>query len=294
MAKRDVPTDTNDWNKSRPANTLDARTWPEGAVRETTFTRRPETALQALLETAPGEEPETSIEELIPIREAVAAAIERLPPRLRFVIEAIHMERLSYQQLANRMGISKTHAFRLTKDAEECLRQMLNSNQLIRERLNLETRHATWWEAAASHLSGIAPTEELADKEILSAIQQHADVMRTLADSGDEERYNEFVASVIGIGRSAAQWLNNHGEWSVTDMADLLESKQSDYGHGNIAAFGMFGVVVRLSDKIERMLNLDKKQGKARNESYLDTMRDMVGYSIIALMLDDGTFYMEI
>lgn len=299
MAKREVPTNTNDWNKSRPAEPLDAQTWPEATVRETSFTRRPETAIQALLEAAPGETPEVSLEEITPIREAVAAAVERLEPRLRYVIEAIHIERLSYQQLADRMAISKTHAFRLARDAEQQLRHILSANQMIRERLNLETKHATWWEAAASHLTTIAPhAAPTDDSTIVDALPIHASAMREMAASSQFERSSEslnfFLEEIEAIGCLAASWLDNHSQWSVSDMADLLESKQQDYGHGNITSFGFLGIAVRLSDKVERMQNLNQKQGKARNESFVDTMKDIVGYAVIALMLDDGTFYMEV
>jgi hypothetical protein len=75
-------------------------------------------------------------------------------------------------------------------------------------------------------------------------------------------------------------------------MATLLASKQHDYGHGNITAFGMKGVLVRLSDKVERLINLTTKN--ARNESILDTLRDIVGYCVIALMLHDETFNLDL
>lgn len=292
MAKREVPTNTNDWNKSRPANALEAQSWPEGTLRETTFTRKPETPLQALMEALPWEEAETSIEEVLPIREAVANAIDRLPPRLKYIVECIHIERLSYQQLADRMSISKTHAHRLTREAENMLRASLSANQLIRERLNLETKHKTWWEAAASQLSALSPVgnEHASDKEICDDIAALLPEMREAF-----ERNNDHYLEIVDLmGGMAAEWLNNHGKWNASDIADLLESKQQDYGHGNISAFGQLGIAVRLSDKVERMKNLEAKQGKARNESFADTMLDIVGYCVIAFMLDDGSFYMEV
>lgn len=289
MAKREVPTNTNDWNRGKPAEPLEAQSWPEATVRETSFTRRPETPIQALLETSPFEEPETSIEEIQPIREVIATAIERLPARLRFVINAIHVERLSFAQLAERMSISKTHAFRLERQAEEVLRNILSQNQIIRERLNLETAHKSWWGAAASHLARFAPTGMLDDGELYEGISELLYEMRDNYQA-DETSYLE---SVDLIGTCAAEWLNNRGKWNVSDIADLLESKQLDYGHGNIAAFGHLGIAVRLSDKVERMKNL---QGSTtpRNETFADTMLDIVGYCTIAMMLEDGSFYMEV
>lgn len=74
------------------------------------------------------------------------------------------------------------------------------------------------------------------------------------------------------------------------EISNLVLSKQRDYGQGNILAFGEFGVLVRSSDKFERLKNL-LKEGKApNNESIEDTWKDIAGYAILALMLRRGTF----
>jgi hypothetical protein len=74
----------------------------------------------------------------------------------------------------------------------------------------------------------------------------------------------------------------------ASDIADLVIRKQHDYGHGNILAFGEFGVLVRASDKFERLKNLQGKE--AKNEAIDDTWMDVAGYAILALMLRRGVF----
>jgi hypothetical protein len=81
-------------------------------------------------------------------------------------------------------------------------------------------------------------------------------------------------------------------QWDTGEMISTLCSKQHDYGHGNINRFGLVGVVVRLSDKVERYKNLEGR--KAENESTYDTLLDIVGYSVIALMLLDETFNLNL
>jgi len=49
-------------------------------------------------------------------------------------------------------------------------------------------------------------------------------------------------------------------------------------------------VAVRISDKIARFNNLTNEGASAQNESLVDTLVDMVGYAVIARMLEDGTF----
>lgn len=77
---------------------------------------------------------------------------------------------------------------------------------------------------------------------------------------------------------------------TAAEVAALIVSKQHDYGHGNILAFGEYGVLVRCSDKLERLKNLLKRGIEPENETVIDTWRDLVGYGLIALMLRNGVF----
>jgi hypothetical protein len=79
------------------------------------------------------------------------------------------------------------------------------------------------------------------------------------------------------------------------DLHNLLCRKQHDYGHQNIDNFGMVGVAVRICDKIARADNLLKRDKNAvKDETIVDTYTDIIGYAVIALMLDAGTFRLEL
>jgi len=72
-------------------------------------------------------------------------------------------------------------------------------------------------------------------------------------------------------------------------QAILFDKKQQDYGPHNIAKHGIHGVLVRMSDKVERLATLFKsKRRKPQNESISDTFQDISNYGIIAQMVDDG------
>ena len=76
------------------------------------------------------------------------------------------------------------------------------------------------------------------------------------------------------------------------EVADLVIEKQHDYGKDNILAFGEFGVLVRTNDKIARLKNLIGKEGIT--EPRIDAWVDIIGYGIIALLLDRGWFKLEL
>ena len=69
-----------------------------------------------------------------------------------------------------------------------------------------------------------------------------------------------------------------------------LIKKQRDYGPENIARFGLNGIVIRTHDKVARLENLASKNIEASNESFDDTLLDIIGYSAVALMWINGTF----
>jgi hypothetical protein len=64
--------------------------------------------------------------------------------------------------------------------------------------------------------------------------------------------------------------------------------KQRDYGRGNIAKFGAPGVLVRLSDKVERIANLVRRGGEPANEGLDDSWLDAATYGVIGMMCRAG------
>ena len=75
------------------------------------------------------------------------------------------------------------------------------------------------------------------------------------------------------------------------ETVETLCSKQRDYGPNNIARFGHSGLLLRLHDKVSRLENLLAQGRDAQNESLHDTYLDIVGYSVIGVMLLDGSFF---
>jgi hypothetical protein len=102
-----------------------------------------------------------------------------------------------------------------------------------------------------------------------------------------QQQIEEYLGLKTQAGRTAlAKALAN---------VKLLDQKQQDYGSRNISSFGLFGVLVRMNDKFERLKNITlgkdgngnviMKPIETKNESVEDTFQDISNYAIIAAML---------
>lgn len=72
------------------------------------------------------------------------------------------------------------------------------------------------------------------------------------------------------------------------ECMDIMRRKNKDYGQDNIGKFGVYGVVVRMNDKLERIINLVKRpdyEGAVVDESLEDTLLDLRNYAVITLLL---------
>lgn len=80
----------------------------------------------------------------------------------------------------------------------------------------------------------------------------------------------------------------------LAHMKSVMMRKQADYGPGNVSAFGDFGVLVRASDKLERLRNLYQSGAEPNNESVADSWLDLANYGLIAQMWLAGDWGLSI
>lgn len=75
---------------------------------------------------------------------------------------------------------------------------------------------------------------------------------------------------------------------AVHDEAlELFRKKNSDYGDA-FATYGTVGVIVRMGDKIQRLISVSKKGvALVDNESLRDTLIDLHNYAAMGIMLLD-------
>lgn len=80
---------------------------------------------------------------------------------------------------------------------------------------------------------------------------------------------------------------------AALEVANLVISKQKDYGPGNIlnSVVGPeLSIAVRLNDKLARLANLVKSGKTPENETLKDTADDIIGYGLVLKMVLEGTF----
>lgn len=80
---------------------------------------------------------------------------------------------------------------------------------------------------------------------------------------------------------------------AADEVADLVISKQKDYGPKNILNSVVqpeLAIAVRLNDKLARLANLVQQGKTPENETLMDTANDIIGYGLVLKMVLEGTF----
>lgn len=73
------------------------------------------------------------------------------------------------------------------------------------------------------------------------------------------------------------------------ELRDLFARKNADYGDA-FAKYGPVGVIVRMEDKMQRMISISNTGiNLVPDESLRDTLLDLANYATMAVMLIDET-----
>lgn len=234
------------------------------------------------------DEPLESLEALTVVRERVAEYIEQLDDRSKWIINAIDSERKSLAEVAQELNMTKTSVWRIRNQALDQLREMMGMDPVIRKRVVM----AENWEQAAGQWVTHFANQDPVDLD-MKQLYEYRNWMRDCVVNDDPPGNTLFTR----MATMCVSECRRRGIWDAGAMTTLLAKKQSDYGHGNINAFGLFGLVVRISDKVERLMNLQERDyyGVApQNEPLTDTLLDIVGYCVIAAMFNEGTFQLDL
>lgn len=223
-------------------------------------------------------------------RQAVMDALDLVDEGSRLVIELRYIWGHSHSEIAKIIGYSsKSSAHDKLKEAEKVLEVALLEQPAIRRLLGSNMK--TWNEAARFELDRITTSLNAGYKFDSNLFGDYSRMMGDAVRSGADQ---DIVVWAWYTAIEAARFLDSQGMWNPRELQDILVSKQHDYGHENINAFGQIGVAVRLSDKIARYYNLARRDREAKNEPFIDCLKDMVGYGVISAMLASETFDLEL
>ena len=130
MSRREVP---RQWEH---ATEDEAHVSPEPHALIGHGSIRPDTELQALMECPPGQEPDTTLDALLPMRDVLADAVDGLPAHQRWAFESLVIRRLSERQLAEEIQRPRRTVRRWRDEALVQLRSKLSSEPLILDHLH--------------------------------------------------------------------------------------------------------------------------------------------------------------
>lgn len=112
------------------------------------------------------------------------------------------------------------------------------------------------------------------------------ELMESIAYIIEDKTYNN-EDKTSRIRDILAERLSGNFKEIALEVADIVERKNSDYGNSfekTINEYKNTAYYLRIEDKLSRLKSLDKKDRKVLDESKIDTLKDIIGYTL--LMLD--------
>ena len=174
-------------------------------------------------------------------------------------------------------------------------------------RISRTPRFEYWDDAAADVLRRLAPVKAACFTDISTplentvvAVGRAIDYAHDSFNSSDSE-----LDSLAGLESAASLAMYSLGlemdptfgipsELSAIKnrvaLHALLVDRQAKYGPTNITRFGLLGILIRVTDKAERLKNLISTGVVTSDESVVDTLSDVIGYYVVATMFCRGDF----
>lgn len=120
--------------------------------------------------------------------------------------------------------------------------------------------------------------KSLGGKKDLSRIDHWIEELLTFPEELTEDKLEVF--------KRIMYLASFHNHIKPSDLVNLLLKKRHDYGHLSLMRFGVYGILVRMTDKVWRLHNL--LTVAPRNESVEDSWIDIMGYSTLVLLIGRG------
>lgn len=156
--------------------------------------------------------------------------------------------------------------------------------------MHMELEPATWKEAAQAASDIIFGCVRAKATVSVDDLLKHHE--KTIDDFFPRPQSDLLIARWSTLGSMAIEYsIKDEMPISQKTLVTTLCKKQHDYGPNNILRFEQQGLMIRVWDKISRLDNLTQKDYDPEvEESLIDTLLDIAGYSTIGIMLRRGWF----
>lgn len=133
---------------------------------------------------------------------------------------------------------------------------------------------------------GVTPLERMvATNQMMATLFGKSTINAPVTTGWSLSHLNTFFYTQGGL---AAFLLRVDDRYNPHELVALLTTKQEMYGPANLQIYAEMGIVIRISDKISRLQTLHNGQGDGGTryaDNYQDTLMDIVGYSILGLIM---------
>ena len=130
------------------------------------------------------------------------------------------------------------------------------------------------------------------NKKTYSLEELQKEIKRVFSISGSNTRKKASLNLSDKIIDKMLSYYPTAIDKTVTKCMNIAYKKNKDYGSANILDFGISGLLVRINDKLARVINLQKvKSRSVMDETIEDTIEDIINYSIYLQMLSEDVWF---
>jgi|GEM_PF-6338823 len=184
----------------------------------------------------------------------------------------------------------------------------MTHNELLDEKYKMIIADEAWEKGGRpmGFPTGSVSTDKVIDflHELMESLRQVAEMEVQRPKPRDEIIQPLITEQALRIAISAINgWdiylavISLRFQWSpeglLKEVINKLKQKHEDYGNASLIRYGVFGFLVKIHQKIDRLQNLIGSKGpvdyrETQNEPVEDTWLDIAGYGILLLMYGRG------
>ena len=147
---------------------------------------------------------------------------------------------------------------------------------------------------------GVSEVDRLCDDDLIADIRPATEEEKQTLIKAVEEKYHktynedtkkwEDIKNTIDENKETYNH-PAHFRALANYISDLYERKNKDYGNSfsdTYKELGEVSAITRMSDKMNRIVQLSKSEAQVKDESKIDTLKDLASYALMYIMELEG------